>query len=228
METFLGLNILMGIKPQASYRDYWRSEPNLHDTFISSMTIVNRFGWLLSNLHLNGNSCMPNAYHLSEYVGVDESMIKFKGRSSLKQILPRKKTIKRGYKVWMLADKSGYALKFDVHTGLEGEKRHRVFSYFTSVQLIEDLKGKQITCMWATSVNGLCIVKLQDKRTVHLLSSFHDPRTTTVVQWKEKDGTVTKLPCPLLLADYIETMKCVGKFDQRKSTYETDRKSIVA
>ena len=43
-------------------------------------------------------------------------MIKFKGRSSLKQFLPNK-PIKSGYKVWMLADKSGYCVKFDLYTG---------------------------------------------------------------------------------------------------------------
>lgn len=48
-------------------------------------------------------------------------MIKFKGLSSLKQYLP-KKAVERGYMVWMLADKSGYCLKFDVHTSKVGNK----------------------------------------------------------------------------------------------------------
>lgn len=43
-------------------------------------------------------------------------MVKFKGRSSLKQFM-KDKPIKRGYKIWMLCDKSGYNLKFQVYTG---------------------------------------------------------------------------------------------------------------
>jgi hypothetical protein len=50
------------------------------------------------------------AFDPNETMAVDESMIKFKGRSSLKQFMP-KKPIKRGYEVWVLADKSGYASK---------------------------------------------------------------------------------------------------------------------
>lgn len=33
--TFLGINILMGIKRSPSYRDYWSSAPDLHDSHIS-------------------------------------------------------------------------------------------------------------------------------------------------------------------------------------------------
>ena len=57
------------------------------------------------------------AFNPNETMAVDESMIKFKGRSSLKQFMP-KKPIKRGYKVWVLADKSGYASKFEIYTCL--------------------------------------------------------------------------------------------------------------
>ncbi|CAI6357497.1 unnamed protein product [Macrosiphum euphorbiae] len=43
-------------------------------------------------------------------------MIKFKGRSTLKQYM-KDKPVKRGYKGWMLCDSSGYNLKFEVNTG---------------------------------------------------------------------------------------------------------------
>lgn len=48
---------------------------------------------------------------------IDECMVKFKGRSSLKQYMP-KKTIKRGFKVWARCDAtSGYLYKFDIYSG---------------------------------------------------------------------------------------------------------------
>ncbi len=46
-------------------------------------------------------------------------MIKFQGRSSLKQYLPNK-PVKRGIKVWVLADsQNGYFYNMQVYTGRE-------------------------------------------------------------------------------------------------------------
>lgn len=186
IKVFLGINILMGIKRLPSYRDYWSSDTDLHDYFISNLMPVNRFGWLLTNLHLNNNADMPKridpsfdklyklrpflsslqesfrrCLNLHEHVAVDESMIRFKGRSSLKQYMP-KKPIKRGFKVWILADQTGYAWAFDIYTGksIEGVKKnlgsvvvkslckdiigkgHKVIfdNYFTSIDLLTWLK----------------------------------------------------------------------------------------
>ena len=63
------------------------------------------------------NARCTAVYKPSGTVAVDESMIAFKGRNSLKQYMPLK-PIKRGYKVWNLADSStGYVLSFDVYAG---------------------------------------------------------------------------------------------------------------
>jgi hypothetical protein len=59
-------------------------------------------------------------YDPDDVMSVDESMILFKGCSSLKQYMP-KKPIRRGYKVWMLACKSAYVLKFEVYMGEKGD-----------------------------------------------------------------------------------------------------------
>jgi hypothetical protein len=54
---------------------------------------------------------------LGTNICIEESMIKFKGRSSLKQYLPSK-PIKRGYKVWCLANfVTGYSYNFDIYNG---------------------------------------------------------------------------------------------------------------
>ena len=45
----------------------------------------------------------------------------FKGRSTLKQYMP-KKPVRRGIKVWMRADaESGYVSAFEVYTGKKGD-----------------------------------------------------------------------------------------------------------
>ena len=61
-------------------------------------------------------------YHLHKEVAIDEAMIKFKGRSSMKQYLPMK-PIKRGLKVWVLADShNGYVSRLQVYTGRDGQR----------------------------------------------------------------------------------------------------------
>ena len=87
-------------------------------------------------------------------------MIKFKGRSSLKQYLPMK-PIKRGFKVWVRADShNGYLCNFEIYTGKEdsvetnlgakvvkklsmtlvGKRYHLYFdNFFSSVSIMEDL-----------------------------------------------------------------------------------------
>ncbi|GFV68836.1 piggyBac transposable element-derived protein 4 [Trichonephila clavipes] len=117
------INMVMGIKQLPSYRDFWSTNEILHDAFVSGLMPVRKFIWILGNIHLNDNNLMPKKSeknfdklykvrplldHLSEMFlkvfkpgqkqSIEESMIKFKGRSSLKQYIP-KKPIKRGYKV---------------------------------------------------------------------------------------------------------------------------------
>lgn len=59
LKIFLGINILMGIKKLPSYRDYWSANPQLHDSYISSLVTVNCFGFFLSHMHINDNSKEP-------------------------------------------------------------------------------------------------------------------------------------------------------------------------
>lgn len=56
------------------------------------------------------------SYKPTEKQSIDESMIKFKVRSSLKQFIPLK-PIKRDYKVWVTADVRGFVSKFVIYTG---------------------------------------------------------------------------------------------------------------
>ena len=58
--------------------------------------------------------------NLGKKVSIDEAMIPFKGRSSLKQYLPMK-PVKRGIKVWVRADaNTGYVSAFNVYAGKKG------------------------------------------------------------------------------------------------------------
>ena len=94
----------------------------------------------LYNLHLDNNSLKPKReskdyskiYKIKNFTEIlrrnynfgccgtiDESMIKFKGRSSIKQYLPLK-SIKRDYKVLCLCDPiTGYLFNYQIYLGKE-------------------------------------------------------------------------------------------------------------
>lgn len=190
MKTFFAINIIMGIKHLPSYRDFWSAKLALRDSYVSSLMPRTRFDWLLSHIHLNDNTLLPKRgqpdydklykvrplldklsqsftfhYKPSRAISIDESMILFKGRSTLRQYMPNK-PIKRGYKVWVRADEQGYIDQFQIYTGKVGEntekhlgsrvvcdmtrslvnKHHLVFfdNYFTSLPLLRKLKSENI------------------------------------------------------------------------------------
>lgn len=166
MKCFIAINLAMGVKKLPSYRDYWSSRPELRDPFISSAMARDRFSWLLANLHLNDNSVQPgrdspkydklykvrplldiltdtykNSLKPSKNQSIDESMIRFKGRSMLKQYMPNK-PVKRGYKVWTRAEESGYICQFQIYTGKVGQIAETNLGRRVVEDLTRDLVGK--------------------------------------------------------------------------------------
>ena len=142
IKIFLRLIIAMGLHQLSAYTDYWSSDNLLWvPGFVSGM-LLDRFKVLLKCLHLNDNTtCIlrgdpgydrlhkvrplltqvtnifSREYIPNRNIGVDEAMIGFKGKSSIKQYMPMKAT-KWGYKVWSLCDShNGYLCKFKVYTG---------------------------------------------------------------------------------------------------------------
>ena len=80
-------------------------------------------------------------YNPTQNVAVDEAMIKFQGRSSLKQYMPMK-PIKQGIKVWVLADSAnGYFHKFDIYTGKQKKRQVGLGEYVVKT-LTDGLKRK--------------------------------------------------------------------------------------
>ncbi|CAK1592483.1 unnamed protein product [Parnassius mnemosyne] len=142
IKALLGMIIQMGIHKLPCIEDYWSSDPLLHVVQIAETMTLKRFQKLMKYLHLNDNANMPNRNDdnydklykirpLLDYINVkcqtnaknthsqsiDECMIKFKVRSTLKQYMSMK-PIKRGFKVWARADShSGYLYQFQVYAG---------------------------------------------------------------------------------------------------------------
>ncbi len=104
-------------------------------------------------------TCLSN-YSPNRDNSIDEAIIKFKGRSSIKQYMP-KKPIKRGIKAWVRADSgNGYVCDFQIYCGksdgngtnlgaqvvtsLSETLKHKYYhlyfdNFFSSVELMENL-----------------------------------------------------------------------------------------
>ena len=96
----------MGYHKLPSWVDYWKTDQDLGIPFVSDVMSRNRFGHILWNLNVNDNAQIPQnklrpliaslndnflkLYDSSRYLSIDESMILFKGRHSIKQYNPKK------------------------------------------------------------------------------------------------------------------------------------------
>ncbi|CAF1505516.1 unnamed protein product [Adineta ricciae] len=183
LEQFLGINIIMGYCRNPSIDSYWSTNASLRNEKISTSMSCKNFKRILGNLHLVDNSqatkrkeCdklykvadflnlllqnFQTHFDLGEKLTIDEMMIKFKGRCAFKQYI-KDKPVKRGYKVWALADAStGYIYNFEIYTGKSAERQmplgehvvwsltrglsrkfHHVYfdNFFTSPSLVERL-----------------------------------------------------------------------------------------
>ncbi|CAF3400621.1 unnamed protein product, partial [Rotaria sp. Silwood2] len=148
LEKFIGINIIMGYCRNPSIDSYWSTDESFRNERISTSMPRNIFKRILGNIHLVDNSHAEEQkelasdklykvsnflkllkynfqthFDLGEKLTIDEMMIKFKGRSSLKQYI-KQKPIKRGYKVWVLADTStGYVYNFEIYSGKSVERQ---------------------------------------------------------------------------------------------------------
>ena len=146
LSAFIGFMLLMGIVHLPSIADYWKRDEVCHYAPVARRISRNRFFDIQRYLHFADNSTLAApgtpeykrlgkiqpiidsllgrfqaVYNLHRDVSVDEAMVAFKGRSTLKQYMPMK-PVKRGFKVWMLADAhTGYVSGFEVYTGKKGD-----------------------------------------------------------------------------------------------------------
>ena len=115
MEAYFGFNILMGINSLPSLEDYWKKDPLFHYAPVADRISRDRYTEISRYLHFVDSStvlprtspaydCLgkirPILNHLQSRfsvvytpghdLAIDEAMIKFQGRSSMKQYMPMK------------------------------------------------------------------------------------------------------------------------------------------
>ena len=123
--AYLGFMILMGIVRLPTLQDYWKKNEDCHYSALAKRISRDRFFDLHCYLHFVDNStlqppqspgydqlgkvrpiiniisdCLAKICLRGKKISIDEAMIAFKGRSSLKQYIPQK-PVKRGIKCWV-------------------------------------------------------------------------------------------------------------------------------
>ena len=144
----------MGINCQPSTEDYWKKDPIHYYKPIAQRISRDRFRDISRYLHLSLRGSanydklgkvqplinhfqekFSSLYNLNCELAIDEAMIKFQGRSSLKQYMPMK-SIKRGIKVWVRADsRNGYFSLLEIYTG----KKKGVIEHQLGARVVKDL-----------------------------------------------------------------------------------------
>lgn len=236
LKAFFGILLIMGFHSLPTMRLYWSSDPNFHVSRISSVMSLRRYLKILRFLHLGDNEKMPergtptfdklykirplithmntvflNCFNPGRYISVDESMVGFKGRSSLKQYMPLKPT-KRGFKVWVAAcATTGFMLSFSIYEGknllhTEGSLGENVVMtlaapfqmlgyciffdrFFTSFPLLFKLLSKNIFACGTINQNRKYFPKhsLQIDRKLKLgESDYAMDNDISVVKWKDR------------------------------------------
>ena len=81
-------------------------------------------------------------YRPNREQAINEAMVAFKGRSSMKQYFPTK-PVKRGFKIWVRADShNGYVSEFECYTGKKGDTSEVGLGGSVVTRLTRDLVGK--------------------------------------------------------------------------------------
>ena len=169
--AFLGVHLFMGIDRLPSIEMYW-SAGYQHST-ITSIFSRDRFKQLLRYFRVvpapvdaSPRNPIPHVRALAEklnqsfaahfiptqHLALDEAMVAYKGRSSIKQYIPSKPH-KWGYKIYCLASED-YLLHFEVYEGKEDDPSESGATYDTVIRMTQQYQNQQLilfTDNWFTS-----------------------------------------------------------------------------
>ena len=136
LETFLGIIILSIFNSRKSQRDYWSNNPFLACEPVKSAMSRHKFEKIKSEMKLSKNedkNANDRAWRVrvplnifrknchqfgifSTALSIDECMLKFYGRTVLKQFM-KGKPVRFGLKLWAICNKEGFVFDFDIYCG---------------------------------------------------------------------------------------------------------------
>lgn len=106
-------------------------------------------------------------YSPGENVTIDEQLVSFRGKCPFRQYMPSKPA-KYGIKIWALCDsKTNYAYNLQIYTGKQtGEASEKNQGQRVVLDLVKDLKGRNITCDNFFTNYNLAMELLKKKNTI--------------------------------------------------------------
>jgi hypothetical protein len=138
INIFIGILLLSGYNPVTDYEMYWSISEDCENRLVKSAMSRDRFRTIKRCFHLGSKEDrdgeVPDRYkkvrflisHMQQQfaslfvpeqnLSHDEAMIKYFGKSGLKQAI-RNKPIRFGFKAWCLCTVSGYVVVFDLYQG---------------------------------------------------------------------------------------------------------------
>lgn len=165
IKVVLGCALIMSYNRLPAIHMYWSKHKSLGNLAIREAISRDRFLLLMSKLYFNEPNKPNNAskvYYIEEVISclkktflaarsdstfqsIDESMTKFKGRTSLKQYLPLK-PVKRGIKLWTRCDSvTGYVYDTNIYSGKETEPTEGTLGQRVVLKLAETIKNPNVT-----------------------------------------------------------------------------------
>ena len=156
--AFIGALILLGIHRVRNHRKAWSSSRAQVIVRLSDLLTCQRFELLGSFLHVvspeeevaNASNrlrkLLPLLNHVKDkcleyyqplqHLSVDERMVKSKSRCHMIQYMKDKPT-KWGFKLWVVADTSGYTVDFNIYTGKAEECSEYGLTHDVVMKLVE-------------------------------------------------------------------------------------------
>ncbi|KAF2366344.1 PiggyBac transposable element-derived protein [Trinorchestia longiramus] len=200
----LGCALVMTYNKVPSMKMYWSTDISLGNEQIKTAISRDRFEILFSKLYFTNPEKPENAsniYYIEEvlsclkhtfmacrsessFQSIDESMTKFKGRSSLRQYMPMK-PVKRGIKTWVRSDaKTGYVYDANIYHVKDNELVERTLGERVVGKLSETIREPDVSLCFDrffTSVNliatlpyaavGTC---MRNRKTLPTFESKHE------------------------------------------------------
>lgn len=140
LDVFIGIIIFSSYNKRLSQRDYWSDDPLLHSVPVASAMSRNNFEKIKSKLKFSKPEDSDSTNRVwkvqkivdlfrknllqfgifSSALSVDEMMVKFFGKLSIKQFIKTKPT-RYGIKIWGLCASNGYLFGFQIYCGKNSE-----------------------------------------------------------------------------------------------------------
>ena len=160
----LGCTLIMSYNKLPSIHMYWSTKKSLGNEALREAISRDRFQVLFSKLFFNDPDkpeCATKTFYMeklltrlkgtfmasrsdSTFQSIDESMTKFKGRSSLKQYMPMK-PVKRVIKLWTRCNsKTGYVYDTNIYCGKTAEKLDGTLGERFVTQLVNSVQKKDV------------------------------------------------------------------------------------